>query len=97
MLTNTGITIFNAFSDKKSKKIVYVPHYIDAVWFHADQKTEIVNGGLNSADAYKIRIPYEKCENWISASEFRKSSGVSGKWTVQNGDFFMIGRWTGKT
>ena len=42
MLTNTGITIFNAFSDKKSKKIVYVPHYIDAVWFHADQKTEIV-------------------------------------------------------
>ena len=25
MLTNTGITIFNAFSDKKSKKIVYVP------------------------------------------------------------------------
>ena len=44
MLTNTGITIFNAFSDKKSKKIVYVPHYIDAVWFHADQKTEIVNG-----------------------------------------------------
>ena len=96
MLTNTGITIFNAFSDKKSKKIVYVPHYIDAVWFHADQKTEIVNGGLNSADAYKIRIPYEKCENWISASEFRKSSGVSGKWTVQNGDFFMIGRWTGE-
>lgn len=54
------------------------------------------NGGLNSADAYKIRIPYEKCENWISASEFRKSSGVSGKWTVQNGDFFMIGRWTGE-
>lgn len=96
MLTNTGITIFNAFSDKKSKKIVYVPHYIDAVWFHADQKTEIVNGGLNSADAYKIRIPYEKFENWISASEFRKSSGVSGKWTVQNGDFFMIGRWTGE-
>ena len=44
----------------------------------------------------KIRIPYEKCENWISASEFRKSSGVSGKWTVQNGDFFMIGRWTGE-
>lgn len=84
------------YETKKSKKIVYVPHYIDAVWFHADQKTEIVNGGLNSADAYKIRIPYEKCENWISASEFRKSSGVSGKWTVQNGDFFMIGRWTGE-
>lgn len=61
-----------------------------------NEKTEIVNGGLNSADAYKIRIPYEKCENWISASEFRKSSGVSGKWTVQNGDFFMIGRWTGE-
>lgn len=66
------------------------------LYISAQLKTEIVNGGLNSADAYKIRIPYEKCENWISASEFRKSSGVSGKWTVQNGDFFMIGRWTGE-
>lgn len=95
MLTNADITIFNAFPDKKSKKIVYVPHYIDAVWFHEDQKTEIVKGGRSSADVYKIRIPYEKCENWIPASEFQKKNIVSGEWTVQNGDFFMTGKWTG--
>lgn len=95
MLTNTDITIFNAFPDKKSKKIVYVPYYVDAVWFYEDQKTEIVNGGLGSVDVYKIRIPYEQCGNWIPAVEFRKKSNVSGEWTVQNGDFFMVGSWNG--
>lgn len=95
MLTNADITIFNAFPDKKSKKIVYVPRYIDAVWFYEHQKTEIIKGGRSSADVYKIRIPYEKCGNWIPVSEFRKKNSASGEWTVQNGDFFMIGRWTG--
>lgn len=96
MLTNTDITIFNLFPDKQSKKLVYIPHYIDAVWFHADPKNEIVNGGLKSADIYKIRIPYEQCKTWIPEEEFQKKDSVAHKWTVQNGDFFMTGRWTGK-
>lgn len=95
MLTNTDITIFNAFPDKKSKKIVYVPHHIDAVWFHKEKKTEIVNGGLKSADIYKMRIPYEQCKTWIAEGEFQKKDGIAHEWTIQNGDFFMIGRWTG--
>lgn len=36
MLTNADLTIFNQFPDRQSKKMVYVPHYIDAVWFHTD-------------------------------------------------------------
>lgn len=95
MLTNTDITIFNQFPDKQSKKLIYIPHYVDAVWFHTDQKSDIENGGLKSANAYKIRIPYEKCGNWIQGAEFRKKENVSDEWTVQNGDFFVIGKWDG--
>lgn len=95
MLTNTDITIFNMFPDRQSKKLVYIPYYIGAVWFHTDQKSDIENGGLKSADVYKIRIPYEQCKNWIPGDEFRKKENVSDQWTVQNGDFFVIGKWTG--
>ena len=95
MLTNTDITIFNQFPDKQYKKLIYIPHYVDAVWFHTDQKTEIVNGGLKSVDVHKIRIPYEKCENWISGVDFQKKNSISDEWTVQNGDFFVAGKWDG--
>ena len=66
MLTNTGITIFNAFSDKKSKKIVYVPHYIDAVWFHADQ-----NGRAYRSDVLVLFVRKGKGEKEISEEDCR--------------------------
>ena len=65
MLTNAEITIFNRFPDKDSKKFVYLPHHISAVWFHTDQKTSVTTGGMVSADVYQIRIPYEECSEWI--------------------------------
>ena len=95
MITNTELTIFNRYPDRQSKKMVYVPHYIDAVWFHTDQKTDIVDGGLTSKDVYKIRIPYEKCEKWLPENGFKAQESTSENWTVQNGDLFMVGRWTG--
>ena len=49
MLTNAEITIFNRRSDKDSKKFVYIPHYISDVWFHTDQKTSVMTGGLTRA------------------------------------------------
>ncbi len=95
MLTNAAITIFNQFPDRQLKKTMYVPHYIDEVWFHTDQKTDVSDGGMTSNDAYKIRIPYEKCENWIPESEFKVREPISEKWTVQNGDLFLVGKWNG--
>ena len=78
MITNTDLTILNRYPDRQSKKMVYVPHYIDAVWFHTDQKTDIVDGGLTSKDVYKIRIPYEKCEKWLPENGF-KAQESTGK------------------
>ncbi|WP_306480359.1 hypothetical protein [Mediterraneibacter sp.] len=71
MLTNTDITIFNAFSDKKSKKIVYVPHYIDAVWFHADQKTVDAGYKFTHQDVlYKTINPGQQFQaQWIPGQE----------------------------
>lgn len=95
MLTNADITIFNRFADKTNREIIYVPHYIESVWFYADQKTDVVNGGLVSAEVYKIRIPYVQCEKYLPESEFRDSKDQEDAWTVQKGDFFIRGGWSG--
>lgn len=95
MLTNAEITIFNRRSDKDSKKFVYIPHYISDVWFHTDQKTSVMTGGLTSADSYQVRIPYEECSGWISPEEFTALTDLLGRWTAQNGDLFIVGRWCG--
>ncbi len=95
MLTNADITIFNQYADRKEKKIVYIPHYIEHVWFHMDQKSSVSNGAITSADDYKIRIPYAECRNWKPPEDFEKAADMHRCWTVQNGDFFIIGKWTG--
>lgn len=97
MLTNAEITIFNRFPDKATKKFVYLPHHIPAVWFHTDQKTSVTTGGMVSADAYQIRIPYEECSGWIPPEGFAKSTTPLAEWTVQNGDLFIVGRWSGSS
>lgn len=95
MVTNAAITIFNQFPDPGTKKIVYVPHYVENVWFHTDQKTSVVDGGLSSADAYQIRIPYAECEAWIPPNDYADLSDPGESWTVQNGDLFILGEWSG--
>lgn len=95
MLTNTEITIFNQFPDKESKKIIYIPHYIEHVWFHTDQKSSVTDGGITSADDYKIRIPYAECDDWIPPNDFKDLASPGTNWTVRNGDVFIQGKWDG--
>ena len=95
MITNAAITIFNQFPDMETRKMVYIPHYIEAVWLHTDQETAIVDGGLVSADKYRIRIPYEYCKAWLPPSDFMDLAEPGEKWTVQNDDFFIVGKWSG--
>lgn len=93
MLTNAVITIFNRFPNREEKKIIYVPHAISHAWFHTNQKSSIGERGLSSADEYKIRIPYEECRQWIPENDFKELANQKGHWTVQNGDFFLVGKW----
>ena len=95
MLTNAEITIFNCFPDKASKRFIYIPHYIDQAWSYRDLRVSVVDGGLISAEVFKIRIPYQMCDRWLPPEEFCGLSYPMGNWTVQNGDFFIIGQWYG--
>lgn len=95
MLTNATITIFNRIPDGAGKKFVYVPHVIPKVWFHTNQKSSAGENGLKSADEYQIRIPYSECEDWITSDVFLKLEYPSKNWTVQNGDLFIVGVWSG--
>lgn len=92
VLTNARITIFNKRPDPKSKKFLYYPHKIPDVWFHCSHKTEIQQGSLVSVNEYKIRIPFPQ-ENWIEPPCYQNLMEVGESWTVQKGDFFMVGEW----
>lgn len=96
MVTNAVITIFNRFPDRESKKMVYVPHVLEKVWFHADRKSAVGEKGLFSTDVYQIRIPYP-CEGWLPVQDYRELAEPGEKWTVENGDLFLKGRWDGGT
>ena len=87
MLTNASITIFNKFPDQKSRKFIYVPHYIEHVWFYKDQKVSVA--------AVKVRIPVSECENWVDETAFVDLIEPGESWTVQDKDFFILGEWTG--
>lgn len=96
MLTNASITIFNQYPERITRRVVFIPHYVENVWLHTKQKTAIADGSLQSADEYLIRIPYVECEEWLPPNDFRELGNPNGNWTVQNGDFFIVGKWGGK-
>lgn len=94
MLTNTTITIFNRFADSSLKKFVYVPHVLLEVWFHANQITRAEQGGLVSANDYRIRIPFPR-DGWLPPNDFQDLAEPGEHWTVQDQDFFLVGIWEG--
>lgn len=92
MLTNADITIFNKIPNQSKKCFEYVGHYISDVSFYTDQKVSVGDGGLKSANVYKIRIQEESLEGYVLPDEFMKT--YSG-WTVNTGDLFVLGHYAG--
>lgn len=95
MITNAVLTIFNQFPDRENKKMIFVPHKLDSVWFYTNQKSSVGTDGLLSADEYKIRVPYSICSDWLPPNNYRGLTDPSNNWTVQNGDLFIVGEWAG--
>lgn len=93
MLTNTSLTIYNRRKNKETGFYQYVKHFIPAVHWYTDQKTEIAEKGIRSADIYKIRIPEEQLDDYISPEEYHriKDNELEEKWTVENQDLFVKG------
>lgn len=94
MLTNATITIFNRFADQKLKKFIYVPHILPDVWFHEKQVIRPEQGGLVSANDYRIRIPFPR-DGWLPPNDFKDLADTENQWTVQDKDFFLVGTWEG--
>lgn len=94
MLTNATITIFNRFADQKFKKFIYVPHILPDVWFHEKQVIRPEQGGLVSANDYRIRIPFPR-DGWLPPNDFKDLADTENQWTVQDKDFFLVGTWEG--
>ncbi len=95
MLTNADITIFNRYVDLKMRKTIYIPHHVERVWFNADQKSTVSDGGIVSANEYKIRIPYSECDSWLPENDFLELETPGDNWTVQKNDMFILGKWNG--
>ena len=92
MLTNATITIFNRFSDRNLKKYLFRPCVLPDVWFHAGRKVTAEQGGLTSANEYKIRIPFPR-DGWLAPMDFQELANPDGRWTIQKGDLFLVGEW----
>lgn len=60
MITNAGVTIWHRSYDKISRMDVYQKQYFSACSLQKDHVVNLTDGGLQSADVLKIRIPTDE-------------------------------------
>ena len=89
MMTNTGMSVFNKFTDKQ-KKVTFKKHYIENVFWDDSQGINR-NTGYDKADAVNVYIPKNKNDlsEYIKPKEYAK---VGKGWTLENGDFIIKGK-----
>lgn len=97
MYTNADITLYNCWYNPDTKKQEYCRTQIRDIHWYTEQKTNIGDKGLVSADLYKIRIPADAAvqggRKYINAMKYRilTADEVYGYWTINNGDLFVRG------
>lgn len=93
MLTNADITIYNHKYNKSTRFDEWHRTIIRGVRFYVDNKVSAGEKGINSADAYKIRIPEEaECDkSYIAENEYVSAEDVTVKWTIQESDIVVLG------
>lgn len=98
MITNANLTIFNKRGkDKVTARPIYFRTQIKGIHFYTEQKIHITEeGGVVSADIYKIRIPESadtEGKNYINADLYKNLSNEEAKsyWTINNDDLFGKG------
>ena len=89
MITNADITLYHVWLNPETRKKEYRRNIIRNIHWYTNQKTAVGDGGLRSADEYKIRIPLESCEGYLPPAEYQENP--DGHWTVENGDLFVRG------
>nr|DAU84165.1 MAG TPA: hypothetical protein [Caudoviricetes sp.] len=89
MITNADLTLYHIWLSPETQKKEYRRTIIRNIHWYTNQKTTVGDGGLRSADEYKIRIPLESCNDYLPPEAYRKNP--DGHWTVDNGDLFVRG------
>ncbi len=103
MLTNAEvITVFNARTDKESRRKIYVPTVIRGVSYTEAKGTTVTNNGVWSGDVqYKIRIPLnaeiQDKRSYLDCKQYEKldSEGVWEYWTIAKADLVIREAYTG--
>lgn len=90
MTTNTGMSVFNKFTNPATKEVKFTKHYIDNVFW--DDSTGINrNQGSNSDDKVNVYIP--KLQNDLSEYKTPKEYAKDGiGWTLENDNFIIKGQ-----
>ena len=94
MMTNADLTIYNVKANKETRPPEYHRTQLKGVHWYTDQKVELDNKGLHSADIYKIRIPADVQsggKRYVTPTEYQSMIDVADVWTIQNGDIFVRG------
>ncbi len=97
MLTNADITLYSRRMNLQTKQAGYISLVIEHVSWYSSCDVTAVAGGLVSSDTYRIRIP-EKAfidgkpalDGYLSPSDYQAEP--EGHWTVENGDYFCLGK-----
>lgn len=89
MITNADLTLYHIWINPETRKKEYHRTVVRNVHWYTDQKTALGDGGLKSADEYKIRIPLESCTGYLPPMEYKGTT--EGSWTIENGDLFVCG------
>ena len=98
-----SVTVFNARTDKATRRKVFIPSAIKDVSYVEAKGTEVTNNGVWSSDVqYKLRIPLisEVQDNrvYLTGSNYTKleDDEVVKHWTINRNDLVIKGDYTGE-
>ena len=88
MTTNTGMSIFNKYTDEQ-KNIIFKKHFIKNV-FWDDSKGVNISLGYENADDVNVFIPKSQndMKGYVAPKQYK---GMTNTWTLENGDFIVKG------
>lgn len=98
-LAQDTLTIYNARYDQETDRNVYVPTVIRGISWYTTIKTNVTDRGLQSANAFIIRIPTDADfggKEYCTPSAWIELEDPSGYFTIQQGDHIVRGAASGE-
>lgn len=96
MQPNANITVYNRWYDRETRLDTWHATKITGAHWHGKQAVTVDSNGLNTADAYTVRIPLASApaaRKYAPPHEYARAgkAAVDGLWTLQAGDIIVRG------